>query len=67
MRIHQHLPRLASCLSWPIAKSGFNTLPDPTILKRKIRGEHWRRSVRKMVFFSFGRAPFRLEVSGTNF
>jgi len=22
MRIHLHLPRLASCLSWPIAKSG---------------------------------------------
>ena len=22
MRIHLHLPRLASCLFWPIAKSG---------------------------------------------
>gem|GEM_PF-4920433 len=24
MRIHLHLPRLASCLFWPIAKSGLN-------------------------------------------
>jgi|GEM_PF-2995452 len=24
MGIHLHLPRLASCLFWPIAKSGFN-------------------------------------------
>jgi len=26
MRIHLHLPRLASCLFWPIAKSGVKTL-----------------------------------------
>ena len=26
MRIHLHLPRLASCLFWPIAKSGLRTI-----------------------------------------
>ena|GEM_PF-5606710 len=26
MGIHLHLPRLASCLFWPIAKSGFMIL-----------------------------------------
>ena len=36
MRIHLHLPRLASCLFWPIAKSGFNTMFFNTLIEPAI-------------------------------